>query len=152
MLYLALIVCPMVNAKVTRIFGSTADDIHTGNSGDAAKIGIYAGILSGVGGTMVLYFIYKVIVLLQRRRKSVQTVNPVDGYPPYSMIVAEAETDTREASFIEEHKDSSSPHFKESGMANTPISKAKRKVRIKLSKTGTHSMTTTMSEPIGEYL
>lgn len=115
---------------VKRVFGSTADDVQTGQAGDAEKITIYTAVMCAVGGSIVFYVLSRVVMALCHRRpgKSPQ-ISPSESGPKS----APGDLDQSESRFAEESKDV------ESSLV-TP-SKPKRKMRIKLARGGGYTMT-----------
>ena len=115
---------------VTRVFGGTAGEARLGDAGDERKLAIYTGVMCSVGGLVALFFLSRLVYAVLHRRKSLQVISPSDSsvQQQYRAIIA---GDIEEVRVGEESKDpdSSSP------------SKPKRKIRIKLGKTGNHSMT-----------
>ena len=117
-------------ADSQRVFGSTADDVHEGRAGDGDKITIYTGVMSGVGGTIVLLVLARIVYILAKSWRSNQVVIPGD----YKSIgIKDVEHGALSSNSIAEESkvDPLSESF------NAP--KAKRKVRIKLAKNGIHS-------------
>lgn len=114
---------------VKRVFGSTADDVQTGQAGDEEKIRIYTAVMCAVGGTIVFYVFFRIVMALYHRRhgKSPQ-ISPSESEP--KSVPGDLDSESR---FAEESKDV------ESSLV-TP-SKPKRKMRIKLARGGGYTMT-----------
>jgi len=124
-----LLFLPFANAAVSRIFGSTADDVHAADPSDEEKITIYTAVMCVAGGMVVVYVIVRFALALQNRHKNRQTISPVGDSRLGGDVEAASHTETR---FAEESKDIDSSFL-------TP-SKPKRKMRIKLAKNGMYSM------------
>ena len=120
----------LARATVTRVFGGTADDTHTSDSGDGLKINLYAGVLCAVGGALVFLFVARTVAALTARKRPAH-IMPSDRDSPGGGGGGDAEQGTghevRATSYVAPFEGG------EAKEGESPV-RAKRKVKIRIGK------------------